>query len=70
MPKMSISSGATPRHTPSATITATITSAAFPRIEPSRSRFSWSGVRPAATVCTSRLMRPNSVDIPVATTTA
>ena len=29
-----------------------------------------SGVRPAWTVCTRALMRPNSVDMPVATTTA
>ena len=70
MPKMNMSSSGMPRQTPSATIDARrSTSDALASTPPSRSRFSCSGVRPVSTECTRPVMRPNSVSIPVATTT-
>ena len=68
MPKTSMSIAGRPRTSPTATTSVTTSSAARPSARPSRSRFCCNGVGPDSTVWTSREMRPNSVDIPVATT--
>ena len=70
IPNMNISSAGRPRARPITTTSATTMRAAFASVPPRRSRFSWRGVRPASTVSTIRAIRPNSVDMPVATTTA
>ncbi len=70
MPKMNISMNGWPRSSPRPTMMATTTSVALASVLPTRSRLSWSGVRPVSTVCSMRAMAPNSVFIPVAVTTA
>ena len=69
MPKISISMNGWPRNKPKATMTATTAKAARARAWPTLSRFSCSGVRRLSTVWSSPAILPNSVCMPVATTT-
>ena len=69
MPNMNIWITGRPRSRPMATTSPTTTNAALPSVPPRRSRFSCSGVRVTSTVSTIRAIRPNSVAMPVETTT-
>ena len=64
------SSGGMPRSSPSPNTTATIARHAQRRRRPTWSSFRWSGVSPGAALSSSVAMRPTSVAMPVATTTA